>query len=55
MQTLSIPNNSEPMFVKRPWLIIVFAFLLLIAAWTALITIAVKHTPERIEVSAPAK
>ncbi|MGB6222976.1 hypothetical protein [Haloferula sp.] len=43
------------MLVKRPWLLIVLAFLLLIAAWSAMITIALKHTPERIEIKAPAK
>ena len=55
MQTLTIPNNSDPMIVKRPWLLIVFAFLLLIGAWAALITIAIKHAPEQIEIEAPAK
>ena len=43
------------MIVKRPWLLIVLAFLLLIGAWTALISIAVEHAPETIEVEAPAK
>jgi len=55
MQTLTIPNHSDPMIVKRPWLLIVFAFLLLIGAWSALITIAVKHAPERIEMTTPTK
>jgi hypothetical protein len=36
---------------RNPWLYIVLAFVLLIAAWSALITIAVKHTPERIQVT----
>ncbi|MGL5019914.1 MAG: hypothetical protein ACRDBP_17395 [Luteolibacter sp.] len=35
---------------RNPWLYIVLAFIVLIAAWSALITIAIKHTPERIEV-----
>ncbi len=34
---------------KHPWIYVVLAFLLLIGAWTALITIAVKHAPEKIE------
>jgi hypothetical protein len=34
----------------RPWLYVAAAFLLLIAAWTSLILIAVKHSPERITV-----
>ena len=35
----------------RPWLFVIGAFALLLAAWTSLIFIAVKHTPERIEIS----
>lgn len=34
----------------RPWLYVAAAFLLLIAAWTSLIFIAVKHSPERIPI-----
>ncbi len=34
----------------RPWLYVTAAFLLLIAAWSSLIFIAVKHTPERIPI-----
>lgn len=34
----------------HPWIFVVLAFLLLIGAWSALITIAVKHAPEKIEV-----
>jgi hypothetical protein len=38
-------------FVSRhPWLYIVLAFLLLIGAWSALISVAVKHSPQQIEV-----
>lgn len=35
---------------KHPWILVVLAFLLLIGAWSALITVAVKHGPEPIEV-----
>lgn len=35
---------------KKPWLWIVLAFILLIAAWAVLITIAVNNQPESIEV-----
>ncbi|MGJ8634784.1 MAG: hypothetical protein ACSHX7_12775 [Luteolibacter sp.] len=35
----------------RPWLYVTGAFLLLMAAWTSLIFIAVKHAPEKIEIS----
>jgi hypothetical protein len=37
-------------FLRRnPWLWIVLAFVLLIAAWAVLITIAVNNQPERID------
>lgn len=36
---------------RNPWIYIVLAFILLLAAWSTLISIAVKHTPERIEVT----
>lgn len=32
----------------RPWLYVTGAFLLLLAAWSSLIFIAVKHTPESV-------
>lgn len=35
-------------FKKRPWLLVIVAFLLLITGWTALIKIAVTNQPERI-------
>lgn len=35
----------------RPWLYVTAAFLVLITAWTSLILIAVRHTPERITIS----
>ncbi|MEX1115513.1 MAG: hypothetical protein WEB53_09695 [Akkermansiaceae bacterium] len=38
-------------FVARnPWLYIVLAFVLLVAAWSALISVAVKHSPQQIEI-----
>jgi uncharacterized membrane protein YdfJ with MMPL/SSD domain len=38
-------------FISRnPWIYVVLAFLILIAAWTILISIAVKNPQERIEV-----
>lgn len=38
-------------FVSRhPWIYIVLAFVVLITAWSTLISIAVKFTPQRIEV-----
>jgi hypothetical protein len=32
----------------RPWTYVICAFLLLIAAWSSLIFIAVKHAPEQV-------
>ena len=38
-------------FVSRnPWIYVVLAFILLIGAWSTLISIAVKHSPQTIEV-----
>jgi hypothetical protein len=37
--------------VRHPWLFVVLAFGLLITAWTALITVAVKHAPQQVEVN----
>lgn len=35
---------------RNPWIYIVLAFVLLIGAWSTLISIAVKHSPPQIEV-----
>ncbi len=35
----------------HPWLFVIAAFVLLVAAWTSLIFIAVKHTPDKIEIT----
>ncbi len=34
---------------KRPWVLIVAAFLMLIGAWSSLIVIAVKNQPQKLE------
>ena len=34
---------------KRPWLLVVLAFAVLIAAWAVLIYLGSTHSPERIE------
>lgn len=39
--TMKFPNF-------RPWLFVIAAFVLLVAAWTSLIFIAVKHTPKTV-------
>jgi len=43
--------NPVTAFLNRnPWLYVVLAFALLIGAWSTLITIAVKYSPQQIEV-----
>jgi|GEM_PF-856749 len=37
-------------FKKRPWLWVVVAFVLLISAWTVLITLALNNQPETIDI-----
>ncbi|MEM9081419.1 MAG: hypothetical protein AAGC74_12085 [Verrucomicrobiota bacterium] len=36
------------LFFKRPWLLLTLCFLILIAAWSSLITIAVKFRPQSV-------
>jgi hypothetical protein len=44
--------ESRPGFLARhPWIFVVLAFVLLLGAWSTLITIAVKHAPEKIVIS----
>jgi len=50
------PSSASPVKSKRritPWLFLVAAFLLLISAWTTLIVIAIRHSPERISIVKP--
>ncbi len=38
-------------FVSRnPWIYIVLAFVILLGAWSTLITVAVKYSPQQVEV-----
>jgi len=56
-------NATEPQSIAQnlplkrrrinPWLFLVAAFLLLISAWTTLIVIALRHSPERISIVKP--
>ena len=43
------------MFTFRPWMFVVAAFLLLIAAWSSLIFVASKFAPQTVEISKPAR
>jgi len=44
-------SRNKPRF--NPWLFLVAAFLLLISAWTTLIVVAIRHSPERISIVRP--
>ena len=44
-------EQPKGILARRPWLFVFLAFLLLITAWSALITIAVKHAPQKVEAS----
>lgn len=35
---------------RNPWIYVVLAFILLLGAWSTLISIAIKHSPRQIEV-----
>jgi hypothetical protein len=44
------PIKQNPGIIGRhPWLMVIFAFLVLLGAWSALITIAIKHAPQSVE------
>ncbi len=43
-------NPASAFLSRHPWIYVVLAFMLLLGAWSTLITIAVKHTPRVIEV-----
>ena len=43
--------KSISAFVSRnPWLYVLLAFVLLLSAWSALISVAVKISPQQVEV-----
>ncbi len=54
---MNSPNQStakrKPRF--NPWLFLISAFLLLISAWTTLIVVAIRHSPERISIVRPSE
>lgn len=46
-------KTERPAFlIRHPWIFVVLAFALLISAWCALITLAVKHAPQQVELQA---
>ncbi len=45
------PSNMITSFLSRnPWLYVVLAFAVLLGAWSALISVATKYSPQQIEV-----
>lgn len=42
------PPSTTPWIHRHPWIILVVIFLILIGIWTALITIASTHRPEKV-------
>lgn len=48
--TTTVTDKKPPFLIRHPWLLVFAAFALLISAWTALITIAVEHAPQQVEV-----
>lgn len=43
-------KNIAEFMSRNPWIYVVLAFVLLIGAWSTLISIAAKHSPQVIEV-----
>lgn len=43
-------KNIAEFISRHPWIYVVLAFALLLGAWSTLISIAAKHTPQVIEV-----
>jgi hypothetical protein len=44
-------SDTKPRSARTLWLWVILAFLVLIGAWTALITIAKRNQPQKIELS----
>lgn len=47
---MNTTQETSSFLNRHPWIYVVMAFALLISAWSALITLAVKNSPERIEI-----
>ncbi len=47
-----VPMKSAPLIARHPWIFVVLAFLVLIGAWSTLITLAVRNAPPVVEVPA---
>ena len=44
-------NPACSFLARNPWIYVVLAFVILLSAWSTLITIAVKHSPQKIEIT----
>ena len=44
-------NPIRTFLNNNPWIYVVLAFAVLLTAWSTLITIAVKHSPQKIEIT----
>ena len=44
-------KTIQAFIANKPWIYIVLAFVLLLAAWSTLITVAIKHSPQVVQVS----
>lgn len=43
-------KNNNGFLNRHPWIYVLLAFMLLIGAWSTLISVAAKHSPQVIEV-----
>ncbi len=43
-------KSIQAFITRNPWIYIVLAFVLLLAAWSTLITVAMKYSPQVVEV-----
>ncbi len=46
-------ENRSAFLIRHPWIFVVLAFALLLGAWSTLIAVAVKHSPQQVEVKVP--
>lgn len=51
VSAFSDPILDPDIVMKHPWLFVIGAFLLLIAAWTSLLVVATRYSPQTVEIS----
>lgn len=52
MSSIPDPSSRPGFLIRHPWLFVLFAFMLLLGAWSTLIFVAIKHAPAKVELSA---